>query len=126
MIIFIIFNEHLLLTDHQERRILSLNTNVDRRHTISQNFQHNTDRRHLTNMSDRRHISPPLHINICENSPTILNANQNEGLHQRNIMDFPQRRHGRGNFKISFVIRNGLIIWINLYIDNCPLLYFKI
>lgn len=80
-----------------------MNATTDRRHTISQNYQHNTDRRHIPNMSDRRHISPPLHINICDNSTTI-NANQNDNLHARNHVDFSQRRHGRG--KLYFYINS--------------------
>lgn len=91
------------LLDHQERRMININTTTDRRHTISQSYQHNADRRHITNMSDRRHISPPLHINICDNSTTI-NANQNDNLHSRNHIDFSQRRHGRGMLLLLLLI----------------------
>lgn len=81
---------------HQDRRHMNMANNVDRRHTVSQNYQHGTDRRHLNNLADRRHISPPLHISICDNSTSILGSPQAENILQRNMMDFPQRRHGRG------------------------------
>ncbi|KRT83684.1 zinc finger protein [Oryctes borbonicus] len=80
---------------HQDRRHINLSNTVERRHTVSQNYQLGTDRRHLTNLADRRHISPPLHISICDNSTSILGSPQTENLIQRNMMDYPQRRHGR-------------------------------
>ncbi|XP_031332977.1 RING finger protein 44 isoform X3 [Photinus pyralis] len=77
---------------HQDRRHMP--NSMDRR--INQGYQQNGERRHHLGLSDRRHISPPLHINVCENSSPILNGSQNEGL-QRTLIDFSnsQRRHGR-------------------------------
>lgn len=74
---------------------------IERRHSINQNFHNSNDRRHLNNLADRRHISPPLHINICENAGAMLNPPLNDGIHQRNLMDFShsQRRHTRGTQK---------------------------
>lgn len=82
----------------QDRRHIPLPNNpIERRHTLNQNFHGGNDRRHLNNLADRRHISPPLHINICENSSAILNTAAGDAIHPRNL-DFshPQRRHGRG------------------------------
>lgn len=86
---------------------MSITNPPERRHTISQNYQHNPDRRHMNNLADRRHISPPLHINICDNQSALLNSNQGESMHQRNLMEFSQRRHGRGNFPL-----------VNIFISN--------
>lgn len=68
----------------------------ERRHPMASDFLHN-ERRNMGNLSDRRHISPPLHLNLCEGSPNLINGNQNDVLLQRNPMEFNQRRHGRGN-----------------------------
>ncbi|RZC32255.1 GATA zinc finger domain-containing protein 14-like, partial [Asbolus verrucosus] len=83
---------------HQDRRHIPLSNPPERRHAPVQNYHNGGDRRHMPNLGDRRHISPPLHINICENSTNILNNSPSDVMHQRNIMDFSnsQRRHGRG------------------------------
>lgn len=81
----------------QDRRHISLPNQIERRHTLNQNFHGGNDRRHLNNLADRRHISPPLHINICDNSNAILNTAAAEGIHSRNLdFSLPPRRHGRG------------------------------
>ncbi|CAH1100418.1 unnamed protein product [Psylliodes chrysocephalus] len=60
----------------------------------------NGDRRHMPSLVDRRHISPPLHINICENTNGMMNINtppaEGMQMHQRAMMDFShgRRRHG--------------------------------
>lgn len=62
----------------------------------------NGDRRHMPSLVDRRHISPPLHINICENTNGMMNINtppaEGMQMHQRAMMDFShgRRRHGIG------------------------------
>lgn len=88
---------------------------VERR--MNQGYQVNGDRRHHGNLSliDRRHISPPLHINICENSPPVINSSQADGL-QRSLMDFSssQRRHGRGKFPFNlFSLLMSISGWTN-------------
>lgn len=85
---------------HQDRRHIPLSNAPERRHPPVQNYHNGGDRRHMPNLGDRRHISPPLHINICENSPNIMNNSPSDVIHQRNLMDFSnsQRRHGRGKF----------------------------
>lgn len=90
---------------HQDRRHMPLANPIERRHTINQNFHNGNDRRHLNNLSDRRHISPPLHINICENANAMLNTAPNDGMHQRNLVDFShsQRRHARGIWIVQLV-----------------------
>ncbi|XP_045468837.1 RING finger protein 44 [Harmonia axyridis] len=65
----------------------------ERRHSVLNNYG---DRRHQNSHTDRRRITPPLHI--CENSNGMLNNPAPDGGHQRNIMEFPphmQRRHTR-------------------------------
>ncbi|XP_018328289.1 RING finger protein 44-like [Agrilus planipennis] len=79
----------------QDRRHIPVSVSaVDRR--LSQGYQHVQDRRGIGNLADRRHISPPLHINICDNPTNLLSTPQAEEL-QRQLMDFSnsQRRHGR-------------------------------
>lgn len=84
----------------QDRRHIPLQNNnpIERRHALNQNFHGGNDRRHLNNLADRRHISPPLHINICDNSNAILNTAAGDAIHPRNLeFSHPQnRRHGRG------------------------------
>ncbi|KAF2879206.1 hypothetical protein ILUMI_26961 [Ignelater luminosus] len=78
---------------HQDRRHIPITNPTERR--MNQGYQHTGDRRHHGGLPDRRHISPPLHINICENTPSVINTPQAEGL-QRTVMDFSNsRRHGR-------------------------------
>lgn len=65
------------------------------------------------NLADRRHISPPLHINICENNTSLLGSPQGE--HHRPLLDFNQRRHGRGkhyNLDLKILIILICIIFI--------------
>lgn len=69
---------------HPDRRHLPVSNPIERRHTLNQSFHNSNDRRHLNNLPDRRHISPPLRISICEN-PT---ANE-QFAHSH-------RRHPRG------------------------------
>lgn len=84
--------------------MISIANQPERRHANSQSYHnghngHNgSDRRHIPNLADRRHISPPLHINICDNPNNIIANSPSDGMHQRNMMEFPhsQRRHGRG------------------------------
>ncbi|KAJ8968000.1 hypothetical protein NQ314_002534 [Rhamnusium bicolor] len=85
---------------HQDRRHNSITNAPERRNTISQSYHNGGDRRHLPNLADRRHISPPLHINICDSTTNIINNTPSDGMHQRNVMDFShsQRRHGRELF----------------------------
>lgn len=82
---------------HPDRRHIPLTNAPERRHTISQNYHNGSDRRHMPNLADRRHISPPLHINICDNSNNLMTNAPPESMHQRSMMDFShsQRRHGR-------------------------------
>lgn len=72
---------------------------------------HAAERRHLgplgLSLSDRRHISPPLHINICDSAPTMHTLSpvggQQDGRSTINI-DYSQRRNGRGGeFFILFI-----------------------
>ncbi|XP_076251079.1 ring finger protein murashka [Rhynchophorus ferrugineus] len=74
---------------HPDRRH-NLSSPQERRHTIAQTYHNVTDRRLMPGLADRRHISPPLHINVCEN-----NNNPNENIHPRGMMDFSQRRPAR-------------------------------
>lgn len=94
----IFFLQSITGHQHPDRRHISLTNAPERRHTISQNYHNGSDRRHLPNLADRRHISPPLHINICDSSSNIMTNAASEGMHQRSMMDFShsQRRHGRG------------------------------
>jgi hypothetical protein len=82
---------------HQDRRHIPLSNAPERRHAPVQNYHNGGDRRHMPNLGDRRHISPPLHINICDNSTNIISNSPPDVMHQRNMMDFSnsQRRHGR-------------------------------
>ncbi|XP_022904765.1 E3 ubiquitin-protein ligase RNF38 isoform X2 [Onthophagus taurus] len=84
-----------LTHQHQERRHIQLPNPVERRHNVGvgPSYQQHNDRRH--NLSDRRHISPPLRISICENTTSLLGSPQGESIHPRNVIDFTQRRHGR-------------------------------
>ncbi|XP_065170492.1 E3 ubiquitin-protein ligase RNF38 isoform X3 [Atheta coriaria] len=88
----------------------------DRRHLnqVERRPNYPADRRHM-NLADRRHISPPLHINICENNTSLLGSPQGE--HHRPLLDFNQRRHGRGkhyNLDLKILI---ILICIIIIID---------
>ena len=68
----------------------------DRRQSYASDNRHG---RHLNlsglnSLSDRRHITPPLHINICDNGPGLLGSPQ-----ERPHLDFNNRRHTRGKLK---------------------------
>lgn len=107
-------NVDLLGIQHQDRRHMPLSNPNERRH--NQSFHNNNDRRHINTLSDRRHISPPLHINICENPTAILNSAPNDGIHQRNIMEYshPHRRHGRGKSWHLLVFSGKFLVFIYL------------
>lgn len=107
----------------QDRRHIPLQNPIERRHTLNPNFHSGNDRRHLNNLPDRRHISPPLHINICDNSNAILNTAAAEGMHPRNL-DFshPQRRLGRGLCNT----KNHAIIFIVLLMNRLGCIFYNI
>ncbi|KYB29529.1 hypothetical protein TcasGA2_TC031994 [Tribolium castaneum] len=86
---------------HQDRRHIPLSNAPERRHAPVQNYHNGGDRRHMPNLGDRRHISPPLHINICDNSTNIMNNSPPDVLHQRMDFSNSQRRHGRGMCQVS-------------------------
>lgn len=78
----------------------------ERRNTLVNG--HVPERRHMSGLADRRHISPPLHINICDSAPTLHTLSpvgpQPEGLaHGRSTItiDYSQRRNGRGELRVS-------------------------
>ncbi|CAG9769258.1 unnamed protein product [Ceutorhynchus assimilis] len=75
---------------HQDRRHNLLPNPPERRLNIQGNFHNVNDRRLMPGLADRRHISPPLHINICDN-----NTGPSENIHPRGMMDFSQRRSPR-------------------------------
>lgn len=94
---------------------------AERRTTLPNN--HGAERRHMgpmsLSLSDRRHISPPLHINICETAPSLHTLSPVSGQpdamamnHARSNMnmDYSQRRNGRGGMSLNlyiFVSRNS-------------------
>ncbi|KAJ8983913.1 hypothetical protein NQ317_006717 [Molorchus minor] len=80
---------------HQDRRHIPVSNAPERRHSASQSYHNSNDRRLPLNLADRRHISPPLHINICDSSAMINSPT--DGMHPRTMLDFShsQRRHGR-------------------------------
>ncbi|ENN72991.1 hypothetical protein YQE_10380, partial [Dendroctonus ponderosae] len=75
-----------------DRRHNLIQNPPDRRHSMQQNYHGVNDRRLMPGLADRRHISPPLHINICEN-----NSGPTENIHPRGLMEYPQRMSARGN-----------------------------
>lgn len=83
----------------------------ERRNTLVNG--HVPERRHMSGLADRRHISPPLHINICDSAPTLHTLSpvgpQPEGLaHGRSTItiDYSQRRNGRGGMCVSHGVIN--------------------
>ncbi|XP_066248420.1 E3 ubiquitin-protein ligase RNF38 [Euwallacea similis] len=74
---------------HQDRRH-NMIQNQPVRHNLQPNYHNMNDRRLMPGLSDRRHISPPLHINICDN-----NSGPSENMHPRGMMDFSQRMNAR-------------------------------
>ncbi|KAH1027708.1 hypothetical protein HUJ05_001164 [Dendroctonus ponderosae] len=74
----------------QDRRHNLIQNPPDRRHSMQQNYHGVNDRRLMPGLADRRHISPPLHINICEN-----NSGPTENIHPRGLMEYPQRMSAR-------------------------------
>lgn len=84
-------------------------TNERRNPLMGPSIPSMSDRRHLPLVSDnrhlggdRRHISPPLRINICENGNTHshnLSPVQQQG---NNIpLEYSPRRNGRGMYQLS-------------------------
>ncbi|KAL1506500.1 hypothetical protein ABEB36_005852 [Hypothenemus hampei] len=71
---------------HPDRRHNMIQNQADRRHNLQPNYHNINDRRLMAGLADRRHISPPLHINICDS-----NTGPSENVHPRALMDFPQR-----------------------------------
>lgn len=59
------------------------------------------DRRHTNGLLDRRHISPPLHINVCDNSPPNLTLLSNQAQADHHGAQFPQRRHAARPARVS-------------------------
>lgn len=75
---------------HQDRRHNILPNQPDRRLNLQPNYHNVNDRRLMPGLADRRHISPPLHINICDN-----NSGPSDNMHPRGLMDFSQRMNAR-------------------------------
>ncbi|CAH0559407.1 unnamed protein product [Brassicogethes aeneus] len=78
----------------QDRRHIPMANAPERRQTLAQNYHNSGDRRMLPN----RHISPALHINVCDNASGMLTNAPSDGLLQRNLMEYPahaQRRLAR-------------------------------
>ncbi|XP_050296233.1 E3 ubiquitin-protein ligase RNF38 isoform X3 [Anthonomus grandis grandis] len=77
---------------HQDRRhnIIPSTNQPERRHSIPPNYHNVNNNRLMPGLSDRRHISPPLHINICDS-----NTAPSENVHPIGMMDFSQRRTNR-------------------------------
>lgn len=103
----------ILNLGHQDRRHIPITNPTERR--MNQGYQHTGDRRHHGGLPDRRHISPPLHINICENTPSVINNSQAEGL-QRTVMDFSNsRRHGRGTYFCLYTFKN-IYLYLQVFV----------
>lgn len=74
--------------NHQERR---------QNHGLTN--PHSSDRRHMSGLSDRRHISPPLHINICDNSASLHALSPQPSELRRNHLSPAHLQHSPPYFR---------------------------